>query len=540
MLGWLIGGLVLALAVGGGFAAWRAVTDQQAPARAAAERAASALLQRTLTDGAYGATAGPSDIDDLTATLRGMGTLRPVITVEDVQLNEQQQRGTARWRADWTIHAGKPVWMQDAYLQLARGSGGWTAVWSRDLIASGLETGDRLRAVRLAPTRGEILGADDERLVWNQDARRIGLDKTLVAPERQAGSARALATAVGIDPDGYAAKVAAYGPKAFVEAAVVRAVGNDEWTALSQARAIPGVQVIDAVRPLAISSTFARGLLGTVGEATGDIIKASGGSIREGDLVGLGGLQKVRNAQLTGVTGFVVQAYPSDHVEAARDLFRVPSVPGESLRITLSQAQQKRAEALIGPTGRRAIVAVRPSDGAVLALASAPGTSTAISQRIYPDSFAPVAELARTRPDGLAGAVAALGLTGDAEIGVPVFLSDTTGGTLRLSPYALAGAVASVARGASIRPNLFTEVEHPEVTDGLTAAEVTAVRTAMRAAVQRGPLKVLADLPRTKVLADGDGKLWTVAVQGDLAVAVYDPDTLNSAGLMKRYLGRVA
>ena len=35
-------------------------------------------------------------------------------------------------------------------------------------------------------------------------------------------------------------------------------------------------------------------------------------------------------------------------------------------------------------------------------------------------------------------------------------------------------------------------------------------------------------------------RLWTVAVQGDLAVAVYDPDTLNSAGLMKRYLGRVA
>ena len=535
-VGWLVCGLVLALALGGGFVAWRAVTDQTAPARAAADRAAVALLQRSLTDGAFGATAGPSDVEDLTATLRGMGTLRPVITVEDVQLSEQQQRGTARWRAVWTIHEGKPAWVQDGYVQLARGADGWTAVWNRDLIASGLENGDRLRAVRLAPVRGEIIGADDARLVWNQDAKRIGLDKTLVAADQQQTSATALAKAVGIDPETYAAKVAGYGPKAFVEAAVVRAVGNDEWTALAKARAVPGVRVLDAVRPLAISRTFARSLLGSVGEATGDIINASGGGIREGDLVGLGGLQKARNAELMGVTGFVVQAYPDEHSELARELVRVAAVPGSALRITLDEQAQHRAEALIGSSGRRAIVAVRPSDGAVLALASSPGTSTATSQRIYPATFAPVTELARTRPDGLAAAVAALGLTGDADIGVPVFLCDTAGGSLRLSPFALASAVASVGRGASRQPNLFTEVEHPELADGITAAEVKAVRATMRAAVQRGPLKALDDLPGAKVLAAGDGKLWTVALHGDLAVAVYDPDGRNSVSVLERYL----
>lgn len=536
---WLIGGLVLVLALAGGFFGWRALTDQTPAARVAAQRAADALLNRTLTDGAFGATAGPNEIDDLNATLRGMGTLRPVIDVQDVQLDEQQRRGSARWRAEWTIHAGKPAWVQEAYVQLFRGTEGWTAVWNRDLIASGLKAADRLRAVRLAPVRGEIIGADDERLVWNQEANRIGLDKTLIAAELQQASAKALARVVGIDADAFVTKVAANGPKAFVEAAVIRTVGDAEWTVVRRARAVPGVRVLDATRPLALSRTFARSLLGSVGEATGELIKASGGSVRDGDLVGLGGLQKARNATLMGVTGFVVQAYPDGRSEEARELFRVSAVPGSPLRITLDAALQRDAERLIGSGGSRALVAIRPSDGALLALASAPGTTTALSRRIYPGTFAPVSQIAETRPGGLANAVEALGLTGDAGIGVPVFLSATDGDTLRLSTYALASAAASVGRGASIRPNVFAEAEFPEVGDGITSDEAEAARLVMRTAVESGPLRSLDDLPGAKVLAAGDARLWTVALHGDLAVAVYDPDGTRSAALLESFLRRV-
>ena len=535
---WVVGLLSLVLVLGGGFFAWRGFTDQAGPARTAAQRAADSLLHRTLTDGSFGATASSGDVEDLAATLRGMGSLRPVITVGDVQLDDQQRRGSARWRAEWAIHQGKPAWVQDAYVQLVRGPGGWTAVWNRDLIASGLEPGDRLRAVRLAPVRGEIIGADDERLVWNQEAARIGLDKTLIAVMQQPASAKALARAVGVDEDAFQAKVAAFGPKAFVEAAVIRRVGSAEWAALGKARAVPGVRVLETVRPLALSPTFARALLGSVGEATGELIRASGGAVRDGDLVGVGGLQKVRNSTLMGVTGFVVQAYPDGHVEEARELFRVAAVPGDPLRITLDVPLQRYAESLIGSAGNRAVVAIRPSDGALLVLASAPGTATATSRRIYPDTFAPVSRLALTRPDRLAGAVEALGLTGDAGIGIPVFLSATDGGSLRLSPFALASAVASVGRGASIRPNLFTEAEHPELPDGITAEEAQAVRAAMRRAVESGPLRPLRALPGAEVMAAGDGKLWSVALHGDLAVAVYDPDGSHSAALLEKFLRR--
>ena len=315
--------LAVALAAGG-YLAWRWSTDQVPAARAAAQRAADALRQRGIADGAFGATVGPAEVDDLTATLRGMGTLRPAIEVESVQLAEDQRSGTARLRAEWVIHAGKPSWIQDAYLRLVRGPEGWTAVWNRDLIASGLKATDRLRAVRLAPARGEIIGADEERLVWNADAKRIGLDKSLIAADRQPQAAKALARLVGIDAEAFADKVAAYGPRAFVEAAVIRAVGGPEWRTLVSARRVDGVRVLDAVRPLAFSGSFARGVLGTVGEATADIIRASGGAIREGDLVGLGGLQKAHNERLMGVTGFVVQAYPDGHVRAGAGVVHRP------------------------------------------------------------------------------------------------------------------------------------------------------------------------------------------------------------------------
>ena len=519
--GWMIAVLVVLLA-GGGFLVWRTATDPVPGATAAAERAASALAGRTIEDGSFGATVGPAEVDDLAATLRGMGTLRPVISVLSVQLADDQREATARLRAEWVIHDGKPPWIQEAYLRLVRGPDGWAGVWQRDLIASGLKSGDRLRAVRLAAVRGEILGQHDERLVWNQDAKRIGLDKTLIAPDLQPKSAAALAKAVGIDPDGFVAKVAGYGPKAYVEAAVIRSVGQDEWRILDDARRVQGVRVLAAVRPLARSRTFARQLLGTVGEATDDAIRAGRGEVRAGDLVGLAGLQRAHNTLLMGRTGFVVQAYPDGHAEEARELFRVPAVPGEPLRITLDVGLQDRAEKLLKrSSGRAAVVILRPSDGAVLAVASKPGETTATTQRVYPTDFA--------------AASAATGLTGGFGLGIDIFGAATDGGTLRLSPFAIAVATASVARGSSVAPWLIADARPPAPASGITPEQAETARRTMRERAGRGPLKPLSRVPGPAVLADGDGRFWTAAVRGDLVAVTYD-STKGAVGLMERLL----
>ena len=55
--------------------------------------------------------------------------------------------------------------------------------------------------------------------------------------------------------------------------------------------------------PLAPTRTFARALLGTVGEASAEQIEKSGGALRAGDTTGTGGLQQQYDAQLRGTSG---------------------------------------------------------------------------------------------------------------------------------------------------------------------------------------------------------------------------------------------
>ena len=110
-----------------------------------------------------------------------------------------------------------------------------------------------------------------------------------------------------------------------------------------------------------------------------------------------------------------------------------------------------------------------------------------------------------------------------ASIGVPVFLSATDGGHLRLSTFSLAAAMASVGAEQSLRPHLFDDGEAPGVADGLRPDEVAAIKRGLKTGVVSGALSA------------GDGKLWTAALHGDLAVAVYDSEG-HSAALMARYL----
>ena len=58
---------------------------------------------------------------------------------------------------------------------------------------------------------------------------------------------------------------------------------------------------------LAPNRDFARPVIGVVGDATEEIVDASGGTVVGGDQVGLSGLQKRYDAQLRGTPGVRVQ-----------------------------------------------------------------------------------------------------------------------------------------------------------------------------------------------------------------------------------------
>ncbi|UFU07818.1 penicillin-binding transpeptidase domain-containing protein [Ruania halotolerans] len=173
----------------------------------------------------------------------------------------------------------------------------------------------------------------------------------------------------------------------------------------------------------------------------------------------------------------------------------------------------------------------------------------------------------------LADAAASLGLGrgDDASLGYPVWLGSVpteAEGTLHAagligqgqvlaSPLAMAGVAASISAGHVVTPILVDSEEYREAAEAarevptaLTETEATLLRQAMRAVVTdgtaSGPLADVTDdgdlIAKTGTAEyDGGTHAWMIAVQGDMAVAVFLEEGSDGAGaagpLMAQFLG---
>lgn len=393
ILAWVVA-LVLAASVGA--ATWWFAFEPGRRARVTAEAVAAAFASGVADDAVFTEPLA----ERLAAVYAGMGELRPSVTLTElVPVDGSAQ--TAHLHVEWVVHEGKPAWVYDTTIGLVRADGpNWKAVYHPAAVAPTLTEGEVLRATRLAATRGEIVGQGGLYLAYNQPAFRVGIDKTLTDQATAEASATRLAELLGLDVDRFVERVRGAGPRAFVEARVLRAQTPEEAVLAQQAQRWIGVRVIDTTRPLALSSSFARPVLGVVAEATAEQVEASGGAIRGGDLVGRGGLQEARQHVLGGTTGFVVEKVMTNRQGV--ELFRVDPLPGAPVLTTIDVGLQQAAEASLAQVpSASAIVAIRPSDGAVLAVASGPGSegySTATLGQYAPGStFKIVSALAMLR-----------------------------------------------------------------------------------------------------------------------------------------------
>ncbi len=139
---------------------------------------------------------------------------------------------------------------------------------------------------------------------------------------------------------------------------------------------------------------------GPSGPATAEIVKDSKGRIRAGDDVGLSGLQKRYDDQLAGTRGEKIVAV--DDQGNRRTLFTADPVAGRPLRTTIEPGLQSLAQRLLAGVGpASALVAIRPSTGDLVAVASGPGSkgyNTATYGRYAPGStFKIVSALALMR-----------------------------------------------------------------------------------------------------------------------------------------------
>jgi hypothetical protein len=299
----------------------------------------------------------------------GLGDVKPKVTVASVNTgSDGMATATLRWT--WPIGAG---WSYPSTATLHASGSTWQVAWADDVVEPSLTSGEKLEASTLSAGRADILGPHGVGLVTDRPVVRFGVDRLKVSAAQAPESARRLAELVGIDVAPYVAQVKAAGPKAFVQAIVFR---QDEVPpgVMSQYVHIKGVDAIAGQIPLGITKEFAAPILGTVGPVTAEIIKDNPGVYSAGDEAGLSGLEARYDEQLRGTPGIDVEAVDAN--DQHRTVFKHPPTPGTPLHLTLEPRLQLLAERILSTVGpASAIVAVRPSTGAILAAANGPGNN---------------------------------------------------------------------------------------------------------------------------------------------------------------------
>ncbi|WP_416418395.1 penicillin-binding transpeptidase domain-containing protein [Paenarthrobacter aromaticivorans] len=350
-----------------------ACDDGRAGAEGAAKQLASSLAALDVGSLAVAGKDASAANDELNAVFEGLGA-KPAVQSGDVKLDGE----TATFPLNYSWNIGSAKWEYSSEATLKKSGDKWAVQWNPQLLAPELSDGQTLSVKTVPAQRGQILGAGDAPIVEDRPVFRVGIDKTKLAADQADASARAMAALLGLDVEDYAKQVAASGPQAFVEGIVLRAYTPEITEA--KITAIPGgASILDSMA-LAPTRTFARALLGSVGQASAEQIEKSNGALRAGDTTGTGGLQQKYDSLLRGKDGVEVVAKQAAKSEgetpATKVFFSSLPVPGTTLKTTLDlKLQQLAEETLAGVGPASAIVALKPSTGAVLAAASGPGSN---------------------------------------------------------------------------------------------------------------------------------------------------------------------
>lgn len=355
--------------------------DKGADARKAAEAFASALEKGDVGRIAFTDAAAPKAY---AAAIEPLEAHPTAVTVDQVT----RSGGTASVTLAWNVEIDGHAWKHQTTAELREQDDAWRVVWDPSVLEESLAEGETLRVTRVKAERGDILGRDDQPIVTARPVIRFGIDRTQVPAAAAPEAARQLAAALEIAVAPYVEQVRKAGPKAFVQALVMRRASVPNRL-LGRVAAIGGARAISDHLPLAPSREFAAAILGTVGPATKEIIEKSGGRLRVGDDSGLSGLQLRYDETLAGTPGVKVSAVPdsskvadetsgdepSEEPAEPRTLWEVEPQAGEPLRTTLDPRLQQRADDLLAGVGpASAVVAIQPSTGAILAAASGPGS----------------------------------------------------------------------------------------------------------------------------------------------------------------------
>ncbi|HEX2772880.1 MAG TPA: penicillin-binding transpeptidase domain-containing protein, partial [Micromonosporaceae bacterium] len=303
----------------------------------------------------------------------------------DGAVEVDDELATARVAVDWTLPGGTH-WTYPTSVRLKQDGDTWRVIWEPAVVQEKLSSGEQLAVRRLPAARGSILDGAGQPLVGPRSVVTIGVQPSKVpdvgALVRDLESAlRAIRPALSppVDLSDLPARMRAAKPTALVEVITLR---QEAYLQIKpRIYDLPGTRFVTAKRQLAPGREFARALLGTVDPVQREDLEKNPGVYAEGDVIGHGGLQGRYESRLRGTVGssvYVVRKTPDGKIEeTGTELFRQEPAAGAPLKTTLDLGIQRAADgALQGDPHRTALVAVRVSDGAILAAANGPDGGT--------------------------------------------------------------------------------------------------------------------------------------------------------------------
>ncbi len=296
-------------------------------------------------------------------------------------------------KLDWTL-PGDVAWSYQSTVRLTKqNSDGWRVVWEPAILQSELTSGDKLQMSRLRSERASILDAAGEPIVTPRNVVTIGVEPqrvTDLAKLRAGLAAEFKKIGVTVGTTDLAERIKNAQPGAFLDLITLR---EPDYNKIRPGlRALDGTVFNKEARPLAPSRVFARALLGTVDVATAEDIEKNPQTVTQGDLIGHGGLQQKYDATLRGTAGVSVTLARTTEAEDAKgvELFTAKPVAGKPIKTTLDvKAQLAADQALAAQKQASSLVAIKVSDGSVVAVANGPdggSVNTALTGQVAPGS----------------------------------------------------------------------------------------------------------------------------------------------------------
>jgi cell division protein FtsI/penicillin-binding protein 2 len=310
-------------------------------------------------------------------------------------------RTTMAFEASWTLPGLPAPWRYPGQLALAKGSDGqWRVHWQPQDVHPQLGDADTLVVNRTLPERAPILDEDGRPLVNEVTAVTVGVEPKLVT--NLTDLAGTLASTLHVTAGDVITAVEQAKPTDFVPVITLR---QPAYLAV-QARIhdLPGTVFRTGTQLVGPSPHFAQPLLGQVGNPTAEVLRQAGPGYLATDQIGVSGLQQVYNRQLAGTASATIEVQDHQRHTVAQ-LGQFAGHPGSPLQTTLDTRVQRAADSALSKVGLpAAIVAVRPSTGAILAVADSASApfDIALAGRYPPGSTFKIVTATAVLASGLA------------------------------------------------------------------------------------------------------------------------------------------